>query len=279
MLEPDSSARAKRLWTRGAQESIIAKCVSSLCHKSQALGNIWVPVNGRLQTSTICSQFTGDEEGLAFFGERCREMTFDKGEGLPGRAWKTGQWEWVCDVQELSPEDYPRLDIAKACGVRASFTVPFVVCGTTLAVLEFVLPAPREEDSEAIEHVQKALSKALSFKVHQGMKRNNFSAIDLGSMETATPGESGAGSDLKPTLRRDNSEEDLQERLKYLSRPIQFRAASEAWAIRRKEVNMEKQLDEGSEGIVFTAKWRGMPVQPRPFTPHVGGALAEYCRI
>ena len=79
-------------------------------------------------------------------------MTFERGEGMPGRAWKTGLSEWVRDVQvaptnlpgqwlqcqangsnvkppdppdeqELDPADYPRWDIAHACGVRASFTV------------------------------------------------------------------------------------------------------------------------------------------------------------
>lgn len=250
-------------------ESIIAKCVSTLCHDAQALGNIWVPVNGRLQTSSICAQWTKDKEGLQFFGERCREMTFERGEGMPGRAWKTGQAEWVPDVQTLEASDYPRLEIAQACGVRASFTVPFVVCGAVLAVLEFVLHEARDEDTRLVEKVQAALTKALSFKVQMGMKRNSTSQhMGLGGMGNGLGG---------LTMQKSSSEDDLQAQLKYLSRPIQLRAAAEQWAIRRAEVHLGKQLDEGSEGIVFTASWRGMPVAVKTLKTTLSASSLDDC--
>ena len=72
-------------------------------------------------------------------------------------------------MQHLTYAEYPRLDIAKACDVRTSFTVPFVVCGVVLAVCEFVTKQELQYDQSIIHDIKKALSEALQLKVHLGL--------------------------------------------------------------------------------------------------------------
>ena len=72
-------------------------------------------------------------------------------------------------MQHLTLAEYPRLDIAKACDVRTSFTVPFVVCGVVLAVCEFVTKRQLQYDPDIIQDIKKALSEALQLKVHLGL--------------------------------------------------------------------------------------------------------------
>ena len=72
-------------------------------------------------------------------------------------------------MQHLTYAEYPRLDMARACDVRTSFTVPFVVCGVVLAVCEFVTKRQLDYDQSIIDDIKKALSEALQLKVHLGL--------------------------------------------------------------------------------------------------------------
>ena len=100
-------------------EEIIAVCINKVCKRRKfGLGNIWIVHDERLVCAPTYQTVATSSEKLQFFGDRCREMTFARGEGLPGRTWETLEAMWEANVQRLSLEQYPRLEIAKACGVK-----------------------------------------------------------------------------------------------------------------------------------------------------------------
>ena len=153
-----------------AMEEIIAVCINKVCKRRKfGLGNIWVVQEQRLVCAPTYQTVATESEKLQFFGDRCREITFALGEGLPGRTWATQEATWERNVQELALADYPRLHIAKACGVKTSFAVPFVVCGVVLAVCEFVVARELAFDQAIVDDVKRALSEALQLKVHLGL--------------------------------------------------------------------------------------------------------------
>lgn len=96
-------------WAKGerSMERLIAETVSQVAKKRKlGLSNIWIPDSGRMVTAKVFQKLTtGSSEGLQFFGERCAEMNFKFGEGLPGRVWELGQVEWVPDVTQLTREE------------------------------------------------------------------------------------------------------------------------------------------------------------------------------
>ena len=162
-LERDTSQHSRRSCTSlssladdddepRSMEEIIALCTNKVCTRRKiGLGNIWIVQGDRLVCAPTYQTVATTSEKLQFFGERCREISFKRGEGIPGLTWQTLKEQWVVNVQTLSLDQYPRLEIAKACDVKTSFTVPFVVCGVVLAVCEFVTKRQLDFDMHIID--------------------------------------------------------------------------------------------------------------------------------
>ena len=223
-----------------AMEEIIALCINKVCRRLKfQLGNIWIVHEDRLVCApSYQTVHTSSSEKMQFFGDRCREMTFELGEGLPGRTWQTKTEVWEGNVQQLSDLEFPRLEVAKACDVKACFCVPFVVCGVVLAVCEFVMAREMKCDPAIIEDIKKALSEALQLKVHLGLNPPRRLRV----------------------LGRQSPKNVSSAQEKYLQQPLYLRAVSEQWTIPRHEIQIQGTIGEGTEGVVFKGSWRMMPV-------------------
>ena len=67
---------------------------------------------------------TGASSGPAEWIDGSAGVTFTSGQGLPGRAWAAGgSVEFAPNVQSLPAEKYPRLELAKKCGIKGSAAV------------------------------------------------------------------------------------------------------------------------------------------------------------
>jgi hypothetical protein len=234
-----------------AMEEIIAVCINKVCKRRKfGLGNIWIVAGGRLVCAPTYQTVATLSEKLQFFGDRCREISFAPGEGLPGRTWTSMTEEWIVNVQDLSLSEYPRLEIAKACGVQTSFTVPFVVCGVVLAVCEFVVARQIRYDAAIIQEIKTALSEALQLKVHLGLQPLQAGAD---GRNTASKGKRGLAAGKGGGAPEDPSD-------KYMRQPLYLRAVSEQWTIPRHEIQLMGTIGEGEEGVVYKGQWRMMPV-------------------
>jgi hypothetical protein len=61
-------------------------------------------------------------EDTVEFGALTELMTFNRGEGLPGRVWATGKPAWIVDV--AADPNSPRAHAAATVGLRAAFCLP-----------------------------------------------------------------------------------------------------------------------------------------------------------
>ncbi|OGO49393.1 MAG: hypothetical protein A2148_06820 [Chloroflexi bacterium RBG_16_68_14] len=115
-------------------------------------GEAWVP--GPDGQALVCaSSCHADREGLEEFRRFSREMTFPLEIGLPGRVWASQQPEWIEDVSAADPAIFPRAAGAAEAGLKAALGVPLAIDGQVLAVLDFFLSQPREEDRRMVEVV------------------------------------------------------------------------------------------------------------------------------
>ena len=66
-----------------------------------------------------------------------RELSFERGSGLPGRAWDRGQITWSPDVAR--DPDFPRRDASAEAGLRAALAIPVPIGPPqqVLAIVEF----------------------------------------------------------------------------------------------------------------------------------------------
>jgi len=101
----------------------------------------WVPEDGTLK---LAGGNYGDLEG---FASASGQTSFEKGEGLPGRAWAEAR---PVVFKSLTAPEFLRADAAKAAGLTSAVAVP-LFDGETLKSVLVVLCSDSEERIGAIE--------------------------------------------------------------------------------------------------------------------------------
>jgi signal transduction histidine kinase/integral membrane sensor domain MASE1/CheY-like chemotaxis protein len=87
------------------------------------------------------SQASGITDG---FVSDSRAQRFQRGVGLPGRVWATGQPAWIYDV--VVDPNFPRAPAAKRQGLHGAFAFPISPGAKVLGVMEFFSREPRRPD-------------------------------------------------------------------------------------------------------------------------------------
>lgn len=82
------------------------------------------------------------------FTEVSRSIDFGPGEGLPGRVFRSGDIEWLGDVNEKPESVFRRSFIARSAGLRSWFAVPVGSSTPPSQVVLFACRTPRPFDHE-----------------------------------------------------------------------------------------------------------------------------------
>ena len=127
------------------------KIIEAACNRlSWEVGAFWkvdAPAQV-LRFVTLChagSMATPEFDGLT------RSMVFEKGVGLPGRIWASGQPCWIDNV--VADKNFPRARVAAREGLHGAFGFPIMVGNEVLGVIEFFSPDVREPDEELLKLV------------------------------------------------------------------------------------------------------------------------------
>ena len=127
-------------------EAALELILRGICERTGWMfGQAWLSNGSYLECSP--ASYVG-AEGLEPFRERSESMTFERGEGLPGEAWATGQPIWMTDVK-TNPR-FMRTTFAREVGLGAGLAVPVPSPVGVLAVLEFFMFEPRSEDEQFV---------------------------------------------------------------------------------------------------------------------------------
>jgi signal transduction histidine kinase len=89
-----------------------------------------------------------DGKGTSEFESLSRQATFSPGVGLPGRVWTSGEGAWIVDLAK--DVNFPRLEAARAAGLRSAFAFPVTIGREVLGVVELFSRATRSPDSELL---------------------------------------------------------------------------------------------------------------------------------
>jgi signal transduction histidine kinase/integral membrane sensor domain MASE1 len=97
-------------------------------------GAIWLvdEDGGRLRTLATWAAPSAD---IDRFRQATAEMILERGAGLPGRIWSTGEATWIEDV--TGDRNFPRAPIAAAVGLHGGFGFPIRLSGDVAGVIEF----------------------------------------------------------------------------------------------------------------------------------------------
>jgi GAF domain-containing protein len=82
------------------------------------------------------------------FDRASRALTFNRGIGLPGRVWATGQPVWIPDV--VLDANFPRAGIAAREGLHGAFGFPILLRDDVQSVMEFFSREIRAPDEDLL---------------------------------------------------------------------------------------------------------------------------------
>jgi PAS domain S-box-containing protein len=92
--------------------------------------------------------WTAPTSSFPEFDRISRSATFERGIGLPGRVWASGEPAWIPDV--VHDSNFPRAAVAARDGLHAAFGFPVLLRGEVLSVMEFFSREVREPDESLL---------------------------------------------------------------------------------------------------------------------------------
>ena len=128
-----------------------------------ALGQAWLPDHEE-NTLIRSSAWYASSPDLNSFREATAHLQFRPGDGLVGGVWESKEPSWVRDVPPAN--DCPRSEFAVNAGLNAGVAVPILSGEEVIAVLEFFLREPRDED-ERLVHAITAIATQLGLVVRR----------------------------------------------------------------------------------------------------------------
>jgi len=119
------------------------------------------------------------EDGLEEFAAYSKGYTFGENEGLPGRVWTSGEYEWASNLEAGSSEEYPRIERALDVGMQSSLGIPIVADDDVVAVLMFIMSEPREVDERLVETVSSVTPELGNLVVRRQVEQQMSRERDL----------------------------------------------------------------------------------------------------
>ncbi len=127
-------------------EESLRKCIDIVCAMTTwPAGHAYVPSKTqpqRLEATEISHGLEREESES--ISKETPVRSVDKGEGLPGRVWETGEPEWITDLE--NDPFYSIIARGHRRSFKAAFAIPIKAEGETFAVLEFFNDQRTDED-------------------------------------------------------------------------------------------------------------------------------------
>ncbi len=137
----------------GSAREAVAGALASVCaYTGWPIGHAFV-LDGADPDVLVSMGVVHAPEGHALdaFLDVTLKSRFTTGQGLPGRTLQSGTPQWIPDL--TSDLNFPRRDVARACGLGAGFAAPVLIRSDTAAVLEFFAPGIQPPDESLLRVV------------------------------------------------------------------------------------------------------------------------------
>lgn len=119
-----------------------------------AYAEAWLPRAGRMALTAWWS--VDHPPAMEHFTGVSQTIDFAPGEGLPGRAWRGGDIEWLTDISEKPESVFRRTFVARSAGLRSWLAVPAGNGRAATQVVVFAGLEPRQFDREVAALAEEA---------------------------------------------------------------------------------------------------------------------------
>ncbi|MDQ3934709.1 MAG: SpoIIE family protein phosphatase [Actinomycetota bacterium] len=128
------------------------------------LGAMWTvdDAGGLIRCEDVWKR--GDVDAPAF-EEASREAVFERGVGLPGRVWESGEPAWIRDVAD--DDNFPRARVAGQSGIHGAFGFPIRSRRGVIGVIEYFTADHAEPDRYLLD-----LMETIGYQLGEQMERS-----------------------------------------------------------------------------------------------------------
>ena len=112
------------------------------------LGHVYLPSSVEPERLVPSVWFSGKPDAFGNFRAATEATTFALGEGLPGRVWKSGEPEWIEDVN--ANPDFPRANWPGGIEIKSALGFPIISSDQVIAVIEFFSETVAPPDPESL---------------------------------------------------------------------------------------------------------------------------------
>lgn len=127
------------------------------------IGTLW-ELDETGQVLRCSARWSAENGNQTSFAQTIRDDHFNRGEGVPGRVWETGNAVWVDGVDRVAE---PRMQAAAAAGIRTAVGVPLRLAGQVVGVVEFLSGNLTPRDPEML-----AMGEAIVARLADAMARH-----------------------------------------------------------------------------------------------------------
>ena len=104
-------------------DEALKSCVHTVCRLAEwPVGHVYLPDETGERLEPTDNWHLDDETAFEDIRRVTMQTTFERGVGLPGRIWESGQPAWIVDVTQ--DDNFPRAQQCQNIGVRAAFGFP-----------------------------------------------------------------------------------------------------------------------------------------------------------
>ena len=145
-------------------EAAVPRILQAICESlGWEVGGMW-SVDAGANVLRCGTLWSAPSAHVDLFISKCRETTFERGIGLPGRVWATGEPAWIPDV--VKDGNFPRAPVAAREGLHGALGFPVMVGRETLGAMEFFSYEIQQPDEDLLR-----MLGAIGSQVGQFMKR------------------------------------------------------------------------------------------------------------
>ncbi len=128
-------------------EEALSGCLSIVCILTGwTVGHVYVHADDANDDQLVSAPIWYPEKGteISDFRDVTDSIRVQRGQGLPGMIWKTGEPQWVEDVQDGFPS--PRAEAFRKANICSAVGFPVIIRGELVAILEFFAFQKHPED-------------------------------------------------------------------------------------------------------------------------------------
>jgi len=154
-----------------------SRLLQSIClHLGWKVGDIWMH-NATKDHLQLLELWHDPTLNVQAFVEASKSLVFERGSGLPGRAWASRSSQWMPDV--MKDANFHRSVEASACRLYSGLAFPILHLGEVLGVMEFFSDKIEQPDAELLETISSISDQVGQFILRQRAKAELLEAKEL----------------------------------------------------------------------------------------------------